>query len=88
MTKKKFKLARVEWLDANGTTHWCHLKEAQQRPLSKITTTGYILRNDKEVLTLAGSFTDNGNVHDTTAIPRGWVKKITMIKGQTFEYQE
>lgn len=81
----KYKLAKVEWEDANGCTTWTTLKDAQTRSLSKVVSTGYIIRNDKNALTIAGSYTDNDNIHDTTMIPRGWVKKITYIKGHTFE---
>lgn len=88
MAKKKFKLVKVEWIDANGVTHWTPLKEAQNRDPSAIITIGYKIRDDKVALTIAGSITDNMNVHDTTVIPRGWVKKITPIKGHIFVYEQ
>ena len=84
----KFKLVKVDWIDAAGNTSWQHLRDAQRANPSKIVTIGYKIRDDKTALTIAGSITENLNVHDTTVIPRGWVTKITPLRGHDYEYQE
>ena len=84
----KFNLVKVEWIDAAGCTSWQPLGDAQRANPSRIVSIGYKIRDDKIALTVAGSITENLNVHDTTVIPRGWVTKITKIKGQTYEYKD
>ena len=84
----KFKLVKVDWIDAAGMTQWQSLRDAQTQNPSKIVSIGYKIRDDKIALTVAGSITENLNVHDTTVIPRGWVTKITPIKGHMYEYKD
>ena len=87
MPTKKFQLVKVDWADAAGCTSWQSLKEAMITNPSKVISIGYKIRDDKVALTIAGSITENLNVHDTTVIPRGWIKKITPIKGHIYRYE-
>ena len=83
----KYKLVRVEWLDAKATSHWTSLADVKSFEPVEIVAVGYLLEKTKKKVTVAGCMSELGNVSDICVIPGNWVKKIQYIKGQSYEFK-
>ena len=70
------KLVIVEWRDIIGTAGWDKPDEVNP-PV--ITTTGYLIHKDKDVVKVANTKDEKGDWSGITAFPRGCVKSITNI---------
>jgi len=73
---KKPQLVTVEWRDILGTAGWEKPDEVNP-PV--ITTVGYLIHKDKDVIKIAHTKDEKGAWSGITAFPRGCVKSITNI---------
>ena len=73
---KKPRLVTVEWRDILGTSGWEKPDEVNP-PV--ITTIGYLIKKDKDVVRVAHTKDEKGAWSGITAFPRGCVKSITNI---------
>jgi hypothetical protein len=73
---KKPRLVTVEWRDILGTAGWEKPDEVNP-PV--ITTIGYLIQKDKDVVKIAHTKDEKGAWSGVTAFPRGCVKSITNI---------
>ena len=73
---KNPRLVTVEWRDILGTSGWEKPDEVNP-PL--ITTIGYLIHKDKDVVKVAHTKDEKGAWSGITAFPRGCVKSITNI---------
>ena len=73
---KNPRLVTVEWRDNLGTSGWEKPEEVNP-PV--ITTIGYLIHKDKDVVKVAHTKDEKGAWSGITAFPRGCVKSITNI---------
>ena len=73
---KNPRLVTVEWRDILGTAGWEKTDEVNP-PV--ITTVGYLIQTDKDVVKIAHTKDEKGAWSGITAFPRGCVKSITNI---------
>ena len=73
---KKPQLVTVEWRDILGTAGWEKPDEVNP-PV--ITTVGYLIHKDKDVIKIAHTKDEKGAWSGITAFPKGCVKSITNI---------
>ena len=73
---KNPRLVTVEWRDILGTAGWEKPDEVNP-PV--ITTVGYLIHKDKDVVKIAHTKDEKGAWSGITAFPRGCVKSITSI---------
>lgn len=71
------KLVLVEWVDSTSSTGWENDPDLE---LSICKTVGYLTRKTKEKVVLAQSISDNNNVDNKFAIPRGCIQSIKELK--------
>lgn len=77
---KKYPIVEVEWVDSLRTGGWRLVEEYEKTTPATCWTAGYLLKsNRKEVTVVQSHDPGNGNVNDSTTIPRSAVKKITML---------
>lgn len=77
-----YPLAQVMWDDAHGSaTVQYEAHEIPHAPVV-ITTYGLLLRDDTAGITVAGEFVADGTFRAVTFIPRGMVRKVTLLRGQ------
>lgn len=69
--KPKYPVVHVEWKDATSFDGW--RKPRKINDLARIHTTGYLLRQTKEKITICGSVADDGAVGDCITIPKPWL---------------
>jgi len=77
---KEPKFVEVEWADAISTADW---RDDHHLPaVVKCTSRGWLLIDDDEQVTLAGTLQegDDGHVGEIVSIPRGMVKRIRRLK--------
>ena len=73
---KNPRLVTVEWRDILGTAGW-EKPDDVNPPV--ITTVGYLIHKDKDVVKIAHTKDEKGAWSGITAFPRGCVKSITNI---------
>lgn len=80
MAKKRPKFVEVEWSDAHSTAEWTDRKSLP--PVTKCVSRGWLLRDDKEAVTLAATLQiENGDdVGEIVSIPRGMVQKMRALR--------
>ncbi len=78
--KKRPRFVEVEWDDAHSTAEWT--ERTKLPDVTKCVSRGWLLRNDKEAVTLAATLQiQNGDdVGEIVSIPRGMVKKMRTLK--------
>jgi hypothetical protein len=74
--RKNPKLVKVFWRDILGTAGWEKPDEVNP-PL--LTTTGYLIQKNKDVVKVAHTQDEKGDWSGITAFPSGCIKKITDI---------
>lgn len=91
----KPKLVEVEWQDARGKYEQLSFKEAiEQVTLIHRFSVGYLVLKDRERVVICATYDPSETEHDVeggdefTAIPRGWVKKITDLNPSSTEEKE
>lgn len=82
--KKKYKypLVEVEWIDAETEHGWEEVEFPTELPI--VTTIGFLIKegkdkNDNEYLLIASTYSD-GQTNGRFKVPKGMVKKITILK--------
>lgn len=77
----KLPLVAVHWTDARSVFDQMTFPEAQALGLVTRVTSGFLVREDGDVVTVAHTLDPAGKgeedaVADVTVIPRGWVQEI------------
>ncbi len=80
MGRKRPRFVEVEWSDCVSTAEWTERKNLPK--LTKCVSRGWLLRDDKEAVTLAATLqVENGDdVGEIVCIPRGMVQKMRTLK--------
>ncbi len=68
----------VVWEDATGSDAavvWHELSTARRAKLVEVVTSGFLIRETKKHLVIAGSVTSAGHVADVCVIPKGGIKR-------------
>ena len=80
---KKVPMVRLTWLDARDTeSGWLDIKDILNAPLALCQEVGWlVVNNDEKVVVMRSFCLDKGdnNGGGSTAIPKGWVKKIEYL---------
>lgn len=74
--KVNFPIVEVLWDDICTAGGWRSTR--RNRPVECITV-GYLTAQDKESITVTGSFNGMGDFSDLTAIPRGCVRSVKRL---------
>ena len=74
-------LVLVEWVDAHSRAEWLEPADAlkEHKPITCFNV-GWILKRDREGMTIYSSLNNNNDVSELTFIPGGMIKKITVLK--------
>ena len=72
-----FPFVEVRWMDAHSTDEWT--KYAGLPELAPITTRGWLIKDEKDYIVIAGTVAHEDRGEETLygevlAIPRGWAK--------------
>lgn len=71
----------VHWVDAASSRGWRSRDEARaDDAVVACRTMGRLIRNDRQMLTLAQTVSEEGGVGGIWAIPAGWVRKIERLR--------
>ena len=80
---KKVPMVRLTWTDARDTeTGWLDIKDIIKAPLALCQEVGWlVVNNDEKVVVMRSFCLDKGdnNGGGSTAIPKGWVRKIEYL---------
>lgn len=87
MSKKTFKLYRVNWVDAASNSGWVHISDIKTPKDYLVSTVGWLIYEDKNYYVLAQNLTSSGNVSDRMQIPKKWVTKVSKLAGNIIEYR-
>ena len=71
--------AEVRWRDPFGAADWMTRKQARKLRPVDVTTHGWVIYEDKDVLVVAASRTSDKGWGDVTAIPGGCVVKVNAL---------
>lgn len=66
MNKKR----TIKWRDANSYAGWWEIDDI--KPLNA-TTTGYVVKENKEYIVIASTISENGLVNGAISIPKKWI---------------
>lgn len=69
----------VLWRDAEGSPGWHTQEELDAITVPLVTTRGYLVREDKEMIVLAMGHHE-GSYLNLHTIPAGMVRKVTRLK--------
>lgn len=75
----RYPVVEIEWIDASyeGVT----LKPGELRPLVRLRTCGYLVREDKESVSVAMELCDeDGNCRHVTHLPRVNIVKMRQVR--------
>jgi hypothetical protein len=72
-------VVEVEWVDSCYHQGWQDTDIAKNKQVSRCSSVGYVIRDDKDQLTIAQGMTSNDNVGDMVAIPRVSIIKVTTL---------
>ena len=82
MTKKRV-LVVVEWIDAWSLGSWCRSEDHACAP-SNCTSAGWLIeKNAKGVKIAARLDLSEGNLGNTSFIPKSCIKKLSVVKGHS-----
>lgn len=76
----QWQLIQVEWEDTTSANVWEIIEIAETEKPCYVFTLGHFINEDENYLRLAPEKDDAGKVHGTTVIPKGCIKKITLLK--------
>lgn len=81
MADKKVSLVVVDWEDAWASSGWVNQNVASDSHRSlPVKSAGFVIKQDKIGISLAGGFDSNGNPAGQHFIPKGMITKITKVK--------
>lgn len=66
------KLRTIKWRDANSYSGWWDIEDI--KPLN-VKSTGYVVKETKNYIVLAGSVAENGQINNAISIPKRWIIK-------------
>lgn len=66
----------VTWVDAEGSLSW-PLPADYSLPI--VSTMGWLMQDDEEYVAICGEWFQDASGRDTTVIPRGMVRSITVL---------
>jgi len=81
MSRKKIRLAIVTWDDIQSRSDWIgDISEIPEeiKPV-RCVTVGWIVREDKQIVVLADSYTADGTYGGATAIPTSVIDEIQIL---------
>ncbi len=71
-------LVMVKWMDANFERG--ELRPVDMNPLAELRSVGWLVRNDPESVSVsAEQCEEDGSYRETTHIPKGCVKTVTLL---------
>lgn len=68
---------KIRWVDAKPFGGW--VRKETEVPLGKVTSIGFVVRSDREKLTLTTSKGDNLFVYDPLSIPWAVIKTVRVL---------
>lgn len=74
-----YKIAKVEWEDAHSIDEWTPTNEILDYEPAIVYSSGFLIKNDKYCVTLAGNVDPDGALSCTMIIPKKMVRKITLL---------
>ena len=84
MNIEKVPMVRIHWVDARDTeTGWLDVKDIIKAPLANCMEVGWMMVNNDEKVVIMRSWCkdkDDNSGGGSTAIPKGWVRKIEYLK--------
>ncbi|RLF67112.1 MAG: hypothetical protein DRN30_00775 [Thermoplasmata archaeon] len=69
---KKYRKVTIKWRDANAYSGWWEIDDIV--PLD-VVSTGFIVKENKNYIVLAGSVAENGQINNAISIPKKWIIK-------------
>lgn len=72
-------IVEVEWIDSATYQGW-QTKSAKEQTVSQCTTVGFVMRRNKNEISIAQGKSNNKNYLNVTTIPMSCIKKITRLK--------
>jgi hypothetical protein len=80
MSQHLLKKVIIEWIDTTSIYQWQSLKEAQTTDLDICESIGYMIRDEKDFVSIVQTKTSSGeDVDGLLIIPRSAIKKVTDI---------
>ena len=76
---KKLPRVEVTWFDAKGDNTWQSFDDARAQKLGECKSLGWLVKIGKNVVTLAGSINDIGQLSDIVTIPKPWITKTVRV---------
>lgn len=79
---RKTKKIYVEWIDSSATRGWTHKTDIEQENVGnlKICSIGYLLRDEKDFITITTSISVNSSAMDPLSIPTCAITKRRIFK--------
>ena len=76
------KIVQVDWIDACSYSHrgWMDQEDASDFTPYKVTSVGYLLRDDEHAVILSLNMDQGGKTSVLMEIPRAYVKKLRTLK--------
>ena len=82
MRERDYDLVHITWRDAGGQGGWHSLEEAKKCNPVNIHSVGWLIREDKRTVTVAGSFSVDGGISNRDTIPRQNItSKRILVRG-------
>lgn len=75
---KKYKVVRIDWLDAWGKSGWFEEREIDCSGY-KVASVGYLVKSNKNGVVIASSISEDGTLLGLSFRPHGMIVKITEI---------
>lgn len=79
MSKNKYKIIRVDWIDSSATRGWTYMPEHKEQNLL-VHSIGYLLKENKTEITISTSYTPHESAMDPLTIPKVAIKSRKFIK--------
>ena len=83
---QKYKLCRVDWVDASSSTQWVNINEVDVHPCV-VASVGWLISEKKGHVVLAQNMSSNGNCADRIQIPTKWITKRTYLAKNIVGYE-
>ena len=77
MASKKIQAYVVKWVDSCSLRGWQYV--GADHSVSTITTIGWLVKSEKDYVTMTTSITDRGSVMDGLTIPRVAIKSMQRL---------